>query len=222
MPLQGADVVLGTYSGFPSHVELKTFVTGQDGRVVLKRIRKWELQIFLPDAVTGFGWSLCVSRPGYQAVAIPRPEFGNPVHVAMPASVVTSECRWSRGSAVEVIDWKAGKWIEVEGGTWKADGASKAVGDDIQAEAETHAHSLGRELRPWSEYLFQYQGRTTGSTPYLYIKALCQTPADFNLQKTFYEGTDGDACSFEVTYDMTRGRFDSFQMKAAVTDSPSR
>ena len=113
-------------------------------------------------------------------------------------------------------------WIQVDGGDWDPAGPDRRPGDDItcglQAHATMHARSLGYELRPWNEYLFQYQGRITNTTRYVYINATCKIPGDVNLRSDFYQENEGGACHFEATYDAVRGRFDDFEMRQPKTN----
>jgi hypothetical protein len=216
-PLQGATVTLGTVEmhGIVGRQTRQDFLTDKSGRVQIKKKHRWAVQILLPDGDVGYSWSLCVARPGFLAVAFIAPEFEEPIHIPLAPSAVKSECHWPKEQmSPQVIEWKPGRWIEVEGGVWTPDNATMtAIAASIQGIAESSAQGIRRELRPWSEYLFQYQGRMTGSTPWVYIKALCQTPPEGNV----------DSCTFEMTYDAKRGRFDSFDMNSAVTDpTPSR
>jgi hypothetical protein len=226
-PLQGATVTLGTVEvhGRVGNLTRQEFLTDKYGKVAIKRKRDLTVLALFPDGGRGYWWSLCVAKPGFQAVAIATPKFEQPVQVALTASPIKSECSWSRDRMwPQVVEWTARQWIEVEGGLWTPNDATMvSISDAMQAVAESSAQGYRRELHPWSEYLFQYQGRMTGTTPYVYIKALCRTPADVDLRKTFYESTDDGSCFFGMTYDARRARFDSFEMNAAVTESsPSR
>jgi hypothetical protein len=226
-PVRAATVTLGTVEmhGIVGRLTRQEFLTDQDGRVAIERKRKWAVQVLLPDGGVGFSSTLCVARPGFQAVAITKPEFGDPIRVSLVTSSVKSECHWSEHQMLpRVAEWKAGQWNEVEGGPWTPDnGTMIAITSAIQAVAESTAQGYRRELRPWSEYQFQYQGRLTGTTPYVHIKALCEPPSTVDPRIAFDSRMDGSACFFEMTYDAKRGRFDSFEMSAALTEpSPSR
>jgi len=215
-PIPGALVTLNTYSGFPPHIEQTEYRADPNGKVAIKRDLKWVMQVMLPDGYVEYGWNLCVSGNGYKAVYIAKPKFKEPIHVTMTTSAAPSECHLSNFTGPEIVDWLPGVWIQVDGGDWELDRpAMKDIVEQIQANAELHAQYLGHTLRPWSEYLFQYQGRLTGTTRFVYIKALCQVPPDVNLRTTFYSAPGGGACNFEITYDVVRGRFDSFAMTAA-------
>jgi hypothetical protein len=147
------------------------------------------------------------------------PKFNRPLQVPLIASTDVAECSWSVASAAwpEIIEIKPGRWIEVADGAWQI---NRDTMDDmvkgIQASAETHARSIGTALHPWQDYLFQFQGRVSQNSRYVYIKALCRIPPEIKLRKTFYEPNDG-SCFFGLTYDAVRDRFDSFQMSAAET-----
>jgi hypothetical protein len=218
-PVEAATVTLGTVEmhGIVGRLTRQEFLTDQHGKVAIKRKLKWAVQVLLPDGDVGFWSTLCVARPGFKAVAIIKPEFESPIHVSLAASTVKSECHWSRWQMLpQVAEWNSGQWNEVEGGPWTPDnGTMIAITGAIQGVAESSAQGYRQELRPWSEYQFQYQGRMTGTTPYVYIKALCEPPSTADPRKTFDDRTDGSSCFFEMTYDATRGRFDSFEMSTS-------
>ncbi len=222
-PMRAATVTLGTVEmhGIVGRLTRHEFLTDHHGKVAIKRKLKWAVQVLLPDGGVGYWSTLCVARPGFRAVAIVKPEFGEPIRVSLVPSSIKSECHWSEHQMLpQVAEWKAGQWNEVEGGPWTPDnGTMIAIAGAIQGVAESTAQGYRRELRPWSEYQFQYQGRLTGTTPYVYIKALCEPPSTVDPRKAFDNRTGGSSCFFQMTYDAKRGRFDSFEMNTAVTDS---
>jgi hypothetical protein len=109
----------------------------------------------------------------------------------------------------------SGAWIEVRGGAWVPDDTTlSSVSSGIRTYAETMAKRQKRELRPWSEYSFQYQGRTTKGKRFLYVLALCGTLGEPDLHAEFEEVLDGGSCYFRLTFDTERQRFENFRFNA--------
>jgi len=108
-----------------------------------------------------------------------------------------------------------GAWIQVKGGAWTPDEVSMhQVSGSLQAYAEAAAKSQGRELRPWSEYSFQYQGRVLDNQKYIYVLALCATVGEPDLSADFYEVLGGGSCFFGLTFNPERQRFEDFRINA--------
>lgn len=219
-PVAGVRVNLGTYSRFAKPPDLADYYTDKDGKLKIKRDLKWEIQVPLPDAMVYYGWDLCISKAGYKAVYLHSLDFHKPIDVQLEVSASPSECYRRIYQPPVVVAWVPGAWIQVEGGDWDPSGPNLRPIDDItdglQEHATLHARSLGYELRPWSEYLFQYQGRLTNTTRYVHINAICAIPKEVDLRANFYTGSDVAACRFEATYDVVRGRFDGFEMRPAT------
>jgi hypothetical protein len=72
-PLPGTTVTLGTmeWRGIVGRNTLSTFLTDKDGKVRFGRKHDWVAQVLLPDGDTHYSWSLCFSRPGFEAVPQP-------------------------------------------------------------------------------------------------------------------------------------------------------
>jgi hypothetical protein len=119
------------------------------------------------------------------------------------------------------------RWIEVQGGEWQTHfGLAMTMDRKIRAAMQASADQQGIELRPWSEYRFQYQARGTGARDRrLLIRAICRAPADFDLSKSFYSEPDDRACFFDTTYtnqvygDQAKSAFSPLRIVAGGVDS---
>src|SRR5688572_23335282 len=81
-----------------------------------------------------------------------------------------------------------GAWIRVEGGAWTPDEMTMSqLSSSLQANVEAMAKRQGRDLLPWSEYSFQYQGRFSNGQRYIYVLGLCATVGEPDLHSSFYE-----------------------------------
>ena len=108
-----------------------------------------------------------------------------------------------------------GAWIQVSGGAWNPDDATmKQVSTGLQAYTEAAARLEGHDLRPWSEYSFQYQGRVSEGQRYIYVLGLCATVGDPDLHSSFYEVLDGGSCFFGLTFDPKHQRDEDFRINA--------
>lgn len=206
-PLEGATVTLGTmeWHGVGGRNTRQDFLTDRAGKLEIDDEHEWAVQIVLPDGDMSYSWSLCFSKPGFEAIPMNRPDFDQPIKVAMYASPVNSECEWQeRGQGPRVKERDA-RWIAVEGGPGIAiQGMSWVVDQEIRGALEARAREQGIKLHSWSEYRFQFQrfGDDTGRNRYLLIRAICRAPADVDLTKAFYAEPDDGSCYVETKYTM--------------------
>jgi hypothetical protein len=106
-------------------------------------------------------------------------------------------------------------WIQVSGGAWIPDEVTMSqVSTGLQTYAEAMAKRQGRDLLPWSEYSFQYQGRVSKGQKFIYVLALCATVGEPDLHSTFHEVLDGGSCFFALTFDPKSQRFEHFRINA--------
>jgi hypothetical protein len=203
-PIEGATVTLGTvkWRGVVGQNTLEEFSTDREGRVEFGRQDDWVIQILLPDGDTRYSWSLCFSKPGFEAVPMVFRKSGEPIKVAMYPSAVLSECQWPQYEFGPRVKEREARWIEVEGGEWLTNrGITMLMDEKIRGAMEASARQQGIELRPWSEYRFQYQTRGTGvGDSRLFVHAICRAPAEFDLNKSFYSEPDDRACFFDTIY----------------------
>ena len=203
-PLVGATVALGTkeWHGIVGQTTLDKFLTDREGRVRFARQHDWAVQILLPDGDVYYTWSLCFSKPGFEAIPMTLMKFDEPFKVAMYPSAVPSKCQWEKFDGIPCVQERDARWIEVGGGEWQTHcGHMMSIDEKIRGAMEASARQQGIKLRSWSEYRFQYQVRGTGiRDTRLFVHAICRAPAEFDLSKSFYSEPDDRACFFETTY----------------------
>ena len=203
-PLEGATVTLSTQErhGLGGPVTQQDFVSDRAGKVEFGSRHDWEVQIMLPDGDVGFSWSLCISRPGFEAVPVLQPEFRHPIEISMYPSAVDSRCEWNRMDTWPRVKEREARWIEVAGGIPAGPGTARSLDDRIRPAMEASARAQGIALRSWSEYRFQYQvgGDPGGHERYILIRALCRGPANAELTQGFYAQADPGACYFDTKY----------------------
>jgi hypothetical protein len=159
------------------------------------------MQVLLPDGDTRYSWSLCVSKPGFEAVPMVFMRFDEVIEVEMYRSAVASECEWQHREGGLRVKEREARWIEVEGGDWQTHrGFVMIMDENIRSAMEASAREQGIALRSWSEYRFQYQARGGIRDTRLFVHAFCRAPADFDLEKSFYSEPDDGACYFDTTY----------------------
>jgi hypothetical protein len=203
-PLDGATVTLGTmeWHGIVGRNTLADFLTDREGRVEFDRQHDWAVQVLLPDGDKRYSWSLCFSKPGFEAVPLVHMKFDAPIEVEMYPSAEPSECQWQQHEGMPRVEEREARWIEVEGGSWQSNsGITRIMDETIRGAMETSAREQGIELRPWSEYRFQHQTRGTGiRDARILVHAICRVPMAFNLNEAFYSEPDDGACFFDTTY----------------------
>jgi hypothetical protein len=203
-PLAGATVTLGTmeWHGIVGRNTTQDFITDQEGRVEFDEEYEWAMQVMLPDGDVRYSWSLCFSKPGFEAIPKIWIDFDEPIHVAMYPSAVPSVCEWPEHDYTPRVKEREARWIEVEGGEWPTHRGFAVIMDEaIRGAMEASAREQGIKLRSWSEYRFQYQARGKGSQgSQLFVHAICRAPPQFDLTKAFYSEPDDSACFFDTTY----------------------
>jgi hypothetical protein len=203
-PLEGATVTLATteWHGIGGPTTLTRFLTDHEGGVKFGAQHEWATQVMLPDGDVRYSWSLCFSKPGFEAIPMWTIDFDKPIQVAMYASTVPSDCEWPQYQYMPRVKEREARWIEVEGGQWQTNGGFNLMLDEkIRGAMEASAREQGIKLRSWSEYRFQYQARGDGRRDTrLFVHAICRAPADIDLTKSFYSEPDGSACFFDTTY----------------------
>lgn len=223
-PLEGATVTLGTreWHGVVGRNTLEKFLTDREGRVRFARRHDFAVQILLPDGDVSYSWSLCFSKPGFEAIPMRFMKFDEPIRVAMYPSAVLSECQWEKHEDIPRVKEREARWIEVEGGEWQTHrGFAMTMDEKIRGAMEASAREQGIKLRSWSEYRFQYQARGAHSRDRrLFVHAICRAPADFDLSKSFYSEPDDRACFFDTIYtiqiytDQPKSAFSALQIVA--------
>jgi hypothetical protein len=224
-PLSGATVMLGTmeWHGIVGQNTTEDFVTDREGKVAFDGEHEWAVQVLLPDGDVRYSWSLCFSKPGFEAIPMVRIDFEQPIEVAMYPSAVTSRCEWPDSDYTPRVKEREARWIEVEGGEWQTyRGFTMIMDESIRAAMQASAREQGIKLRSWSEYRFQYQARGDGlRDTRLFVHAICRAPADFDLTREFFSEPDDGACFFDTTYvnqgyaDQPQSHFEPLQMAAA-------
>jgi hypothetical protein len=223
-PIEGATVTLGTmeWHGIVGQTKLEKFVTDREGRVEIDRRDKWVMQILLPDGDTHYSWSLCFSKPGFEAIPLIFMNFDTPIEVEMYPGAAASDCDWQQHEGRPRVKEREARWIEVEGGEWQTHvGFAQTMDETIRGVMEASARQQGITLRSWSEYRFQYQARGNHSRDRrLFVHAICRAPAEFDLTKAFYSEPDDRACFFDTTYtnqtytDQPKSAFGPLQLSA--------
>ena len=203
-PLEGATVTLGTteWHGIGGPTTFEKFSADHEGRVKFGKQHAWAMQVMLPDGGTSYTWSLCVSKPGFEAIPMVSMKFDEVIKVAMYPSALASECEWRQYEYGPHVKERDARWIEVAGGEWQTHpGFAMIMDERIRSAMEESARQQGIKLRSWSEYRFQYQARGNGPRDSrLFVHAICRAPADFDLNKSFYSEPDDRVCFFDTTY----------------------
>lgn len=203
-PLEGATVTLATkeWHGIVGQNTFEKFLTSREGKVKFGSQHDWAVQILLPDGDTHYSWSLCVSKPGFEAIPMSFMNFDEPIKVAMYPGNAPSDCEWRKYEDIPRVKEREERWIEVEGGEWASRlGYSFFMDEKIRDAMEVSARQQGIQLRSWSEYRFQYQARGAGDRDRrVFVHAFCRAPADFDLSKAFYSEPDDGVCFFDTTY----------------------
>ncbi len=204
-PLEGAKVTLGTIErhGLGGRNTLQDFLTDREGEVEIDDEHEWHMQILLPDGDVSYSWSLCVSKPGYEAIPMIWANFDEPVKISMYPSPVNSVCEWPTSDDVPRVKEREARWIEVKGGRWPSTlGTAWILDEKIRTAMEASAREQDIKLHSWSEYRFQYQmgGDDAGRDSHILIHALCRAPTDADLTKAFYSEPDDGSCFFDTKY----------------------
>jgi hypothetical protein len=96
------------------------------------------------------------------------------------------------------------RWVQVAGGLWQP---SPATLSELEAALKPAVASAARNrgrLPLWSDYTFQFQGRTTLlGRRYVYVNAFCGHEGG-NLREDWVRVLDGGACYFSAKYDPNR------------------
>ena len=110
----------------------------------------------------------------------------------------------------------AGAWIQVANGAWTPDEMTMSqVATSLQAYAEAMAKRQGRDLRPWSEYSFQYQGRVSRAEKCIYrLWVFARRMVSPICILASIEVLDGGSCFFGLTFDPKRQHFEHFRINA--------
>lgn len=92
------------------------------------------------------------------------------------------------------------QWVEVGGGAWHPDSQTLAKLETALIPAVTVASKERGDLRKWSSYTFQYQGRNLLlGKPYVFVNAFCGTEI-VDIRTTWVEVFDGGTCYFSAKY----------------------
>ena len=115
------------------------------------------------------------------------------IHRYLPAAMMVVSIQ---ASAVNLA-----AWLEVRGGSWTPDAAMLSQLDDLLKPAvQTAAKNRGR-MPPWSQYHFQYQGRTSLlGHKYVYVNAFCEDSVN-DVSGDWVTVLDGGACYFSAKFD---------------------
>jgi hypothetical protein len=110
----------------------------------------------------------------------------------------------------------ASHWVEVRGGAWHPDSTVLAQLDSALEPAVQAASKNRGQMREWSRYTFQYQGRKSllGQT-YVFVNAFCAAESA-DLRTKWMEVEDGGACYFSAKYDPKANRVYDVQVNGVA------
>ncbi len=107
-----------------------------------------------------------------------------------------------------VVYAEASKWIRVEGGSWQPSGKLiSKIKRNLESHMKAQEKILGRSLKKWTTYHFQYQGQEEKGRKFVYINAFCDYDRGKNLSKAFVFVLDGGGCFFQLKYDPVSDKF---------------
>jgi hypothetical protein len=96
-------------------------------------------------------------------------------------------------------------WVHVRGAWEPPAGAVEAMKAGLQRHVSINRGV--RQLLPWHQYSFQYQGQVYGGRRYLLVNGLCRVDPNWSLQAQILLVMDGGPCYFHLKYDPTEGSF---------------
>ena len=110
----------------------------------------------------------------------------------------------------------ASQWVEVSGGAWRPDSVALAKLEAALVPAVIAASKDRGQMRKWSSYTFQYQGRKSLlGKPYVFVNAFCGT-ASADVRTAWVEVLDGGACYFSAKYDPKSNRVYDVQVNGVA------
>src|SRR6185503_1287081 len=114
-PLEGAKVTLGTMErhGVGGRMTQADFLADSRGKGAFDQEYEWHTQVMLPDGDVSYSWSLCISKPGFEAPPLNWIDFDQPVRVALYESAAASECEWQQYDFGPRVKAREARWIEV-------------------------------------------------------------------------------------------------------------
>ncbi len=99
-------------------------------------------------------------------------------------------------------------WVRVEGGSWVPDAETTSkMKEKIEPFVSAQARAIGRQLREWKSYTFQYQGRGERGKKFVFINAFCVNDSRWQLNKQMVLVLDGGTCFFNLKYDPEKNQF---------------
>ena len=100
------------------------------------------------------------------------------------------------------------QWIEVKGGSWRPSiSMLNELKTNIRPYVEKAAKAQARELKPWRDYTFQYQGIEEKRRRFIFVSAFCTNFGISNLTEKLVLVEDGGSCFFTSKYDPERKEF---------------
>jgi hypothetical protein len=93
-PLDGVQIELATTRGPFGPRTVTTYLTGDDGRLEIKKKAEWHLWVLLPDGTAWYEWKYCAQKQGYVAYAPETAEFSQPILIVLAESNISLTCEW--------------------------------------------------------------------------------------------------------------------------------
>jgi hypothetical protein len=110
----------------------------------------------------------------------------------------------------------ASQWVEVSGGAWHPDSVTLPKLEAVLMPAVAIASRDRGQMRKWSDYTFQYQGRISLlGKQYVFVNAFCGT-ASVNVRSAWVEVLDGGTCYFSAKYDPKTNRVYDVQVNGVA------
>jgi hypothetical protein len=106
-----------------------------------------------------------------------------------------------------VLAIATGSWTAIPGGTWALSPQQiLEVRSRVESHVRSEAGSHNVQLPAWSQYSFQYQGRTEGQSRVVFVNAFCIPPPAY-ARSEFVVVFDDGPCFSNVKYDVEKRKF---------------